>query len=255
MVRMRFQAAGSLPTPPRVPGMAADAHAGAGWHHQHRDVSGGRLRPIVFGAVDGLVTNGSLIAGVGGGGLGHSALVLTGLAGLVAGAVSMATGEYISVVNQNELIASEADVERDRLSRFPAIELAELTEVFLGYGAEPAAAAQVAGAINRDPDVALRFHMREELGVDPSALPSPLVAAVASLVSCALGGLVPLLPFLLGATSLALALGIVAVALFLGGEAVGRVTGRRPLVSGLRQLALGAAAVGIAYGIGRLAGG
>jgi len=217
-------------------------------------VSGGKLRPIVFGAVDGLVTNGSLIAGVGGSGLGRTALILTGLAGLVAGAVSMATGEYISVANQNELVAAEATVERDRLARFPDAEQAELTEVFLGYGVEPAAAAHVAEAINRDPDVALRFHLREELGVDPSALPSPLVAAVASLVSCALGGLIPLLPFLLGSRSLALALGIVAVALFLGGEAVGRITGRRPCTGGLRQLALGALAVAVAYSIGRIAG-
>ena len=234
--------------------MGIDPQSGAGWNHQHRDVSGGKLRPIVFGAVDGLVTNGSLIAGVSAGGLGRTALILTGLAGLVAGAVSMATGEYISVANQNELIASEADVELDRLTRFPEIELAELTGVFLGYGVEPAAAAHVAEMINRDPDVALRFHMREELGVDPSALPSPIVAAIASLVSCAVGGLVPLLPFLLGSTSLALALGIVAVALFLGGEAVGRVTGRRPFLAGLRQLALGAASVGVAYAIGRIAG-
>ena len=234
--------------------MGTEPQSGAGWNHQHRDVSGGKLRPIVFGAVDGLVTNGSLIAGVGAGGLGRAALILTGLAGLVAGAVSMATGEYISVANQNELIASEAAVERDRLTRFPEIELAELTGVFLGYGVEPAAAAHVAEVINRDPDVALRFHMREELGVDPSALPSPIAAAIASLVSCAVGGLVPLLPFLLGSTSLALALVIIAVALFVGGEAVGRVTGRRPFVSGLRQLALGAAAVGVAYAIGRFAG-
>lgn len=234
--------------------MDVTAASGAGWNHQHRDVSGGKLRPIVFGAVDGLVTNGSLIAGVGGGGLARSALILTGLAGLVAGAVSMATGEYISVANQNELVAAEAAVERDRHARYPENELAELTEVFVGYGADPDAAAHVAQAINRDPETALRFHMREELGVDPSALPSPLTAAVASLVSCALGGLIPLLPFLLGSNSLALALGIVAVALFLGGEAVGRVTGRRALVSGLRQLALGALAVGVAYGIGRVAG-
>ncbi|MGI8537384.1 MAG: VIT1/CCC1 transporter family protein [Mycobacteriales bacterium] len=208
----------------------------------------------MFGAVDGLVTNGSLIAGVGGSGLGRTALILTGLAGLVAGAVSMATGEYISVANQNELVASEAGVERARHTECPGAELVELTEVFLGYGVEPAAAAHVAQVINSDPEVALRFHMREELGVDPSSLPSPVVAAVASLLSCALGGLVPLLPFLLGSTSLALALGIVAVALFLGGEAVGRVTGRRLFAAGLRQLALGTLAVSVAYGIGRIAG-
>ena len=234
--------------------MGGGSQIGAGWNHQHRDVSGGKLRPIVFGAVDGLVTNGSLIAGVGAAGLARAALILTGLAGLVAGAVSMATGEYISVANQNELVAAEATVERDRHTRYPEIELAELTEVFIGYGADHDAAARVAQAINRDPDTALRFHLREELGVDPSALPSPFTAAVASLVSCALGGLIPLLPFLLGSNSLALALGIVAVALSLGGEAVGRFTGRRALVSGLRQLALGALAVGVAYGIGRIAG-
>jgi len=234
--------------------VGAGPQSGAGWSHQHRDVSGGKLRPIVFGAVDGLVTNGSLIAGVGGSGLGRTALILTGLAGLVAGAVSMATGEYISVANQNELVAAEAAVERDGHARYPEIELKELTEVFVGYGADPEAAAHVAQAINRDPETALRFHMREELGVDPSALPSPLTAGVASLVSCALGGLIPLLPFLLGSSSLALALGIVAVALFLGGEAVGRVTGRRRFAAGLRQLALGTLAVSVAYGIGRIVG-
>ena len=166
----------------------------------------------------------------------------------------MATGEYISVANQNELVAAEAAVERDRHARYPEMELAELTEVFVRYGADPDAVAHVAQAINGDPETALRFHLREELGVDPSALPSPITAAVASLVSCAIGGLIPLLPFLLGSNSLAL--GIVAVALFLGGQVVGRVTGRRALLSGLRQLALGALAVGVgvAYAIGRVAG-
>ena len=105
--------------------------AGGGWSHRHRDVSGGKLRPIVFGAVDGLVTNGSLIAGIGGSGLHRTALVLTGLAGLVAGAVSMATGEFISVANQNELVASEAAVERDRHTLFPDAELAEPTKIWL----------------------------------------------------------------------------------------------------------------------------
>lgn len=233
--------------------MGAGPQSGAGWSDQHRDVSGGKLRPIVFGAVDGLVTNGSLIAGVGGSGLGRTALILTGLAGPVAGAVSMATGEF-SVAHPNELVASEVAVERARHTEFPGAELAEITEVFLGYGVEPAAAAHVAEVINSDPEVALRFHIREELGVDPSALPSPVVAAVASLLSCAVGGLVPLLPFLLGSTSFALALGIVAVALFLGGEAVGRVTGRRWFAAGLCQLALGTLAVSVAYGIGRIAG-
>ena len=112
----------------------------------------------------------------------------------------------------------------------------------------------MAAAINRDPETALHLHLRKELGVDQSTLPSPVTAAIASLLSCALGGLIPLLPFLLGSTSLPLALGIVAVVLFLGGEAVGRVTGRRLFTSGLRQLTLGALAVGVAYAIGRIAG-
>jgi len=234
--------------------MVDGAESGVGWFHQHRDVSGGWLRPIVFGAVDGLVTNGSLIAGVGGGGAGHQTLLLTGLAGLVAGAFSMATGEYISVANQNELVAAEATVERDRLARFPEEEKAELQKVFVEYGADPASAARVVEAISRDPAVALRVHVREELGVDPSSLPSPVVAAVASLLSCAIGGMIALLPFLLGSTSLALALGIAAVALFAGGEAVGRVTGRRVLTSGLRQLALGALAISVAFAAGKLFG-
>ncbi|MDQ6851113.1 MAG: VIT1/CCC1 transporter family protein [Actinomycetota bacterium] len=231
-----------------------ELESGGGWFHQHRDVSGGWLRPIVFGAVDGLVTNASLIAGVGGGGVGRQTLILTGLAGLVAGAFSMATGEYISVASQNELMGAEARVERDRLARFPEEESAELQRVFVAYGADPVVAEQVVEAISRDPEVALRVHMREELGLDPSGLPSPLVAAVGSLVSCAVGGLIPLLPFLLGAPSLGLALSIVAIALFAGGEAVGRITGRPLLRSGVRQLALGALAVGVAFAVGRLFG-
>jgi VIT1/CCC1 family predicted Fe2+/Mn2+ transporter len=234
--------------------MSVEQQSGGGWFHQHRDVSGGWLRPIVFGAVDGLVTNSSLIAGVGGGGVDRHTLLLTGLAGLVAGAFSMATGEYISVANQNELVAAEAAVERDRLTRFPQQEKAELEQVFVGYGVEPSIAATVVEAISADPKVALRVHLREELGVDPYALPSPFVAAIASLISCAIGGLIPLLPFLFGSASLALALGIAAVALFAGGEVVGRVTGRPLLLSGMRQLALGALAIGVAYAVGKLVG-
>lgn len=166
----------------------AATEAGAGWSHQHRDVSGGWLRPIVFGAVDGLVTNSSLIAGVGGGGVSRATLLLTGFAGVVAGAFSMATGEYISVANQNELVAAEAAVERDRLTRFPEEERAELRQVFVDYGADEVSAGRVADAISRDPEAALRFHVREELNVDPSSLPSPVVAAFASLISCVIGG-------------------------------------------------------------------
>src|ERR1700755_1796262 len=116
------------------PGHAVrQAALAAGWSHRHRDVSGGWLRPTVFGAVDGLVTNASLIAGVGGGGVSPHAVVLTGVAALVAGAFSMGTGEDVSVTNQNELIHSEVALERKMLARFPAAEEDELAGYFRGY--------------------------------------------------------------------------------------------------------------------------
>jgi VIT1/CCC1 family predicted Fe2+/Mn2+ transporter len=231
-----------------------DAAALARWSHRHRDVSGGWLRPTVFGAVDGLVTNASLIAGVGGGGVSAHTVVLTGVAALVAGAFSMGTGEYVSVTNQNELVHAEVDLERRMLARFPAIEQDELAGYFRGYGADPDTAARMAAAVSKDPDTALLVHSKEELGVDPRELPSPLMAGAASLAAFSLGALIPLLPYLLGAPYLAVALGITAAALAAGGMAVGRITGRPLLRSGLRQLALGGVAVAVTYAVGTLIG-
>jgi VIT1/CCC1 family predicted Fe2+/Mn2+ transporter len=230
------------------------AAAAAGWSHRHRDVSGGWLRPTVFGAVDGLVTNASLIAGLGGGGVSAHAVVLTGVAALVAGAFSMGTGEYVSVTNQNELVHAEVAVERTMHAQFPAAEQAELADTFRGYGADPETAARMAAAVSRDPDTALRVHTREELGVDSEDLPSPVVAGVSSLIAFSAGALVPLLPYLIGFAELAYTLGITAVALVVGGMVVGRLTGRSVLRSGLRQLALGALAIGVTYGVGSLLG-
>src|SRR5580692_11350982 len=128
----------------REPSHATGAAAlRAGWSHRHRDVSGGWLRPTVFGAVDGLVTNASLIAGVGGGGVSSHAVVLTGVAALVAGAFSMGTGEYISVTNQNELVQAEVALEQKMLARFPAAEQEELAGYFREYGADPETAARI----------------------------------------------------------------------------------------------------------------
>lgn len=231
----------------------AAAYAG-GWSHRHRDVSGGWLRPTVFGAVDGLVTNAALIAGVGGGGVSTHAIVLTGLAGLVAGAFSMGTGEYVSVTNQNELVHAEVAVERRMHAQFPAAEQAELADTFRGYGADPTTADRMAAAVSKDPETALRFHTREELGVNSDDLPSPLLAGGASLAAFSLGALLPLLPYLLGFPSLPTAMIITAVALTIGGMLVGNLTGRPVLRSGLRQLALGAIAVAVTYGIGHLIG-
>jgi VIT1/CCC1 family predicted Fe2+/Mn2+ transporter len=213
------------------------------------------LRPTVFGAVDGLVTNAALIAGVGGGGVAPSAIVLTGLAGLVAGAFSMGTGEYISVTNQNELVAAEVAVERTMLSRFPDAERDELAERFEGYGVDPDTALHMAQAVSNDPELALRMHTQEELGVNPNELPSPLLAGGSSLVAFSLGAVLPLLPYLFGLRSLVAPLVIAAVALMTGGMVVGRLTGRPLLRSGLRQLGLGALAVIVTFGVGHLIGG
>jgi VIT1/CCC1 family predicted Fe2+/Mn2+ transporter len=226
----------------------------AGWYHGHRDVSGGWLRPAVFGAVDGLVTNASLISGLGGGGVSAHTVVLTGVAALVAGAFSMGTGEYISVTNQNELVQSEVALERQMLSRFPAAEQEELAGYFRQYGADPQTADRMAAAVSRDPGTALRVHAREELGVDPGELPSPVLAGAASLLAFSCGALVPLFPYLVGASVLWVSLALTAVALTGGGMVVGRLTGRPVLRSGLRQVALGGTAIAVTFLVGHLIG-
>ena len=204
--------------------------------------------------MDGLVTNASLIAGLGGGGASPHAVILTGVAALVAGSFSMGTGEYVSVTNQNELVHAEVATERKMHANFPAAEQAELADTFIGYGADPETAARMAAAVSRDPDTALRVHTREELGVDPFELPSALVAGVSSLVAFSAGALIPLLPYLAGLSVLSAALGLAAVALLTGGMVVGRLTGRPMLRSGLRQLALGGVAVAVTFTVGSLIG-
>jgi VIT1/CCC1 family predicted Fe2+/Mn2+ transporter len=240
---------------PRSPGSAGHAALAAGWSHRHRDVSGGWLRPTVFGAVDGLVTNASLISGLGGGGVSAHTVILTGAASLVAGAFSMGTGEYISVTNQNELVAAEVSLEKQMLLAFPAAEEEELAGYFRDYGADLETAARMAAAVSADPDTALQVHTRQELGVDPEDLPSPLLAGVSSLFAFSAGALVPLLPYLFGATVLWVTLVLTAAALTTGGMAVGRLTGRPVVRSGLRQLAFGALAIGVTYLVGHLIGG
>lgn len=227
----------------------AEAHG-----HQHRDVSGGWLRPAVFGAMDGLVTNVSLIAGVGGGGGSAHEIVLTGLAGLAAGAFSMATGEYVSVSSQNELIFAEVAKEREELKHNAIAEQHELAMMLRQRGVSAGTARQAAAEISAHPEKALAVHALEELGVDPDELPSPYVAAAASFLAFAVGALVPLLPYLCGAHLLWLALAIAAVAAVLGGGTVARLTGRPFWKGATRQLLLGAAAAGITYLIGLAVG-
>jgi vacuolar iron transporter family protein len=221
---------------------------------EHRDVAGGWLRPAVFGMMDGLVTNVSLIAGVGGGGVAAHTIVLTGLAGLVAGAFSMATGEYVSVSSQNEAVRSESGIELHELQVNSAAEADELAQHYVGMGISPATAHAFAHELAQHPEQALRVHAQEEMGVDPTELPSPWTAAASSFVFFAAGAVLPLLPYLLGFDSLLVALCIGGAALLLAGAVTSRFTRRSALYSALRQFALGALAAGVTYGVGALIG-
>ncbi|MEU9956895.1 VIT1/CCC1 transporter family protein [Streptomyces sp. NPDC050982] len=223
-------------------------------NHTHRDVSGGWLRPAVFGAMDGLVSNLALMTGVAGGAVSHRTIVITGLAGLAAGAFSMAAGEYTSVASQRELVEAELDVERRELRKYPKDEERELAELYQARGVEPGLAREVARQLSKDPEQALEIHAREELGIDPGDLPSPSLAAVSSFGSFALGALLPVLPYLLGATALWPALLLAFLGLFACGAIVARVTAKSWWYSGLRQLALGGAAAGVTYALGTLFG-
>lgn len=221
----------------------------------HADVSGGWLRAATFGAMDGLVSNVGLIAGVAGGGLAPRVIVLTGFAGLVAGAISMALGEYTSVKTQAEQVAAEVEKERIELERHPEMETEELAQAWISRGLPPDLARQVAAAVHENPREALRVHAQEELGVDPHEQPSPWTAAISSFVLFCVGALVPILPYLFGAEALWPALIAGGVGLFVTGALVSRFTLRVWWRSGLRQLLLGAAAAGATYLIGSLIGG
>jgi VIT1/CCC1 family predicted Fe2+/Mn2+ transporter len=221
-------------------------------HHTHRDVSGGWLRPTVFGMMDGLVSNFALIAGVAGASASSSSVALAGGAGLVGGAFSMATGEYISVQSQNESTHAEVAVERHELKHNAAAELAELTQMYIGRGVEPDLAAKVAKQLSHDPEQALLIHAQAELGVNPAKLPSPWTAAFSSLASFSVGAFIPLLPYIAGATTLLVSAILAGVGLFTAGSITSRFTGRGWVFGGFRQLLLGAFAAAVTFGVGQL---
>ena len=223
-------------------------------HHSHRDVTGGWLRPAVFGVMDGLVSNIALLSGVAGGHASTHTLILTGFAGLAAGSVSMATGEYVSVASQTELIQAEIAVERAELLESPVAEEAELAALYRARGLTAELSREVARQLSADPEQVWRVHAREELGVDPDDLPSPYLAAGSSFVAFAVGALVPLLPYFFGVQTLLWSLVLTAVALFAAGTAVARLTTRSWVFAGSRQLALGAVAAAVSYGVGLLFG-
>ena len=222
--------------------------------HEHADITGGWLRPAVFGAMDGLVSNFALIAGVAGGGVSPRVIVLAGLAGLAAGAFSMAAGEYTSVAAQAESAEAEIAKERDELRTNPFGEEAELAATYVARGVSPEVAREMAHQLHRNPENALRVHAREELGVTMDDLPSPKLAAVTSFLSFAIGAFVPLVPYLLGATVLWPSVVLALLGLFGCGAIVTRVTSRPWWFGGTRQLVLGALAAALTYGIGSLVG-
>src|SRR4051812_5494645 len=164
--------------------------------HHHRDVQGGAARAAVFGVSDGLVSNVSLILGIAGAGSSAASVRLAGLAGLVAGSVSMAAGEYVSMKAQSELLERELEMERIELRRNPNVEIAELSQIYQSRGIDPDAALVMARSVMHDPKLALETHAREELGINPESLGSPVAAAAASLCAFAIGAFLPLLPWL-----------------------------------------------------------
>jgi vacuolar iron transporter family protein len=221
--------------------------------HQHGDVSGGWLRAATFGAMDGLVSNTALIAGVGAAADAH-AVVISGFAGLVAGAFSMALGEFASVTTANEQIESEVRVEERAFRLHPQAEQAELTDMFVNIGLSPETAAKASDEMHRDETRAVNFHLTQELGVDPEDKPSPYVAAGSSFIMFAIGAIVPLIPYLLGFRSLWLGLAFGGVGLLIAGGVAARFT-RKPLwFASSRQLLFGTIAIAATYLVGHLVG-
>jgi vacuolar iron transporter family protein len=257
-----MKTAGQRPTVNAMSGAMSLSH---GEHvpvaHEHPDVNAGWLRPAVFGAMDGLVSNFALIAGMVGGtaaaGADSEAVVLAGIAGLAAGAFSMAAGEYTSVASQAEFAQAQVAKERREILANPRGEAAELVQMYVAKGIEPETAQMMAAQVHSDVDRAVQVHAMEEFGVDPDAVPSPRVAAASSFVSFGTGAAVPLAPFLLGAAAMSglwAALVTTLTALFVCGAIVAKVTVRSWWWSGLRQMLLGGAAAAVTYVFGSLVG-
>lgn len=227
-----------------------------GSEKRHAMVGGGNLRAAVFGVNDGLVSNTALILGVAGANAGNHVILLSGVAGLLAGAFSMAAGEYVSVRSQRELYEYQIGLEREELAEYPEEEAEELALIYAARGLPKDDARELAQRITADPARALDTLAREELGLDPSSLGSPLGAAQSSFAAFAIGAALPLMPFALasGWVALGAAVALAALALFSVGAALSLFTGRSALYGGARMLAIGSAAGAATFAIGRLLG-
>jgi vacuolar iron transporter family protein len=237
----------------RKPEPATTHHAG---RQHHRDVQGGGARAAVFGASDGLLTNVSLILGVAGAGPSASIVRLAGLAGLVAGAFSMAAGEFVSMSAQKELLERELDIERRELERHPEAETKELAATFARRGLDDADAQRLAEAIMRDPEIALDVHAREELGFHPGQTGNPWQAAISSFVSFGVGAIIPLVPwfFTSGASAVIASIILGAVSALAIGWGVAVFTDRSRIYSAVRQLLIAGVAAAVTFGVGTLVG-
>lgn len=224
--------------------------------HQHRDVQGGAARAAVFGVSDGLVSNVSLILGVAGASPAPGVVRLAGLAGLIAGAFSMGSGEYVSMKAQRELLLRELAIEEREIARHPDAERHELAAIYRERGITPDVAERLAAELHRDPGLALQAHARDELGIDPNQLGSPWLASVSSFAAFCVGAVIPLLPWFFasgnGATIASVILGGVAALVI--GALLSRFTGRSLVRSAVRQLGIAALAASVTYAVGRLVG-
>jgi VIT1/CCC1 family predicted Fe2+/Mn2+ transporter len=224
--------------------------------HTHRDVKAGTARAAVFGMSDGLVSNVSLILGVAGASPAAGVVRLAGMAGLLAGAFSMAAGEYISVQAQRELLERELEVERRELELNPEMERRELAGIYRSRGLDADLADEVAAQLSSDPVVALEAHAREELGIDPADLGSSEAAAVSSFASFTLGAFIPLSPWLVSEGTAAIVASVVlgALAALLVGALLAGFTGRSMVRSAIRQLLVATVAANITCGVGAALG-
>lgn len=224
--------------------------------HHHRDVRGGAARAAVFGISDGLVSNVGLILGVAGANPAPSVVRVAGLAGLIAGAISMAAGEYNSMKVQRELFLRELELERREHVRNPHVETVELSYIYQSRGVDPDRARELAEQMMRDPDIALQTHAREELGIDPNGLGSPVQAAFSSMLAFTAGAVIPLLPWFFtgrgGAIVLSLAFALVAAIAV--GVATARFTERPPALVAARQAIFTLVPAAITYAIGSAVG-
>ncbi len=222
----------------------------------HKSPGSGNLRAAVFGVNDGLISNASLILGVAGAGAAADVVLLSGVAGLLAGAFSMAAGEYVSVRSQREFHEYQMALEREELEQYPQEEAAELALIYEAKGIDPSHARQMADTLLQDPDRALDTLAREELGLNPDELGSPWGAAISSFVAFALGASLPVLPYLLlsGTHALIGVVVVTAIALFGVGAAISLFTGRHAIQGGFRMLLIGAGAGAATWAIGRVLG-